>query len=157
MKIQPELNGTTIGGICTLISCLLTFTFVIPILTILPGAQIKGIMMSLVDNEPYSNVGKATLLTLSIIFLISLVFIVYQSRKTVFTDGHIILIMMLEYFIIHNLGLYFYWGTKLSFRSDGQLAFAAINSFPISSLGFLLLGILIDVVKLKPKPALEDE
>ncbi len=147
MKINQQHNGTIIGGIFTLGSLLLTLTFFIPILSVIPGVYIESIISSIIDNEPYSNVGKATILTLVIILILSLIIILFKSRKTKFKNGHIFGIMVFEYFIIHTLGFYIYWATSLNFRSDGQLIFGAVTSFPISSFGFLGLGILIDMVK----------
>jgi hypothetical protein len=51
------------------------------------------------------------------------------------------------YFIVHALGFYIYWGMSLEFRGDGQLIFAAVDSFPISSWAFIPMGLIIDWVK----------
>ncbi|MBF6642883.1 hypothetical protein [Chryseobacterium indologenes] len=58
----------------------------------------------------------------------------------------VVIEMLIFYFIIHPLGFYIYWGLFLDFRSDGQLIFSAITSFPYSSIGFIIFGILIDQV-----------
>lgn len=58
MKINQQYNGTIIGGIFTLSSLLLTLTFIVPIISVIPRAFIESIMYSKVNNEPYSNVGK---------------------------------------------------------------------------------------------------
>ncbi|MBK7129342.1 MAG: hypothetical protein IPM74_07480 [Crocinitomicaceae bacterium] len=150
MKINQQYNGTIIGGIFTVGSLLLTLTFIVPILSVLPGAITESILSSTVDNEPYSNVGKATIATLEILLISSIVVILIKARKTEFKNGHIIGIMAIEYFIIHALGFYIYWATSLDFRSDGQLIFGAVSSFPASSFGFVTPGILIDSVKIKP-------
>jgi len=147
MKINQQYNGTIIGGIFTLSSLFLTLTFVVPILSVIPGAFIESLMSSIVDNEPYSKVGKATIITLAVILLLSLIIILVKSRKIELKNGHIVGIMLFEYFIIHSLGFYIYWATSLNFRSDGQLIFGAVTSFPVSSFGFIGLGILIDVIK----------
>jgi hypothetical protein len=55
--------------------------------------------------------------------------------------------MFLFYFLVHPLGFYIYWGLELDFRSDGQLIFGAIKSFPASSCAFLFIGLIIDWVK----------
>lgn len=149
MKINKRYNATIIGGIYTLGSLLLTLTFVVPILSVIPGAFVESIISSVVDNEPYSNVGKATITTLIIILFVSLIIILIKARKTELTNGHIIGIMTFEYFIIHALGFYIYWGFGLNFRSDGQLIFGAVSSFPISSFGFVVIGTLIDSIKIK--------
>lgn len=67
MKINPQYNGTIIGGIFTVVSLLLTLTFIVPILSVILGSLIESLMSSIVDNEPYSNVGIATIVTLVII------------------------------------------------------------------------------------------
>lgn len=149
MKIDQRYNGIAIGAIFMLASLLFTFTLVVPMLSVIPGAFLESIMASIVDNEPYSNVGKATILVLSSMLIISMIFVLVISRQMVFRNSHIIAIMSFEYFILHPLGFYIYWATFLDFRNDGQLIFGAVSSFPISSLSFVVLGLLIDLIKKK--------
>jgi hypothetical protein len=149
MKINQQYSGTIIGGIFTTISLLLTLTYIIPIISILPGAFIESIISTFIENEPYSNVGKATIVVLIVILITSFLLFLIKSRKKTLSNGDIFSIMIIEYFIIHSLGFYIYWATTLDFRSDGQLIFGAIDSFPNSSFGFLGLGILIDLFKKK--------
>ncbi|MCH2110313.1 MAG: hypothetical protein MK135_13400 [Polyangiaceae bacterium] len=150
MKIDQQNNGTVIGAIFTVGSLLLTLTFIVPVISVLPGALIESIMASMVNNEPYSNVGKATLATLLIILMFSVIGILNKAKKTEFKNRQVVGIMTIEYFIIHSLGFYIFWATSLNFRADGQLIFSAVKSFPASSFGLLILGILIDSVKIKP-------
>jgi len=147
MKISPKYNGTIIGAIFTVASLLLTITFVIPIISIIPAAYIESLVASVVDNEPYSNVGKATLNTFLGLLIIFITVVLIKSRKTRLSNVQIILTMIIAYFIVHSLGFYIYWGVSLNYRSDGQLIFAAVNSFPFSSFGFVFIGFLIDIVK----------
>jgi|SRR5690554_4822585 len=156
MKINQQYNGTIIGGIFTVISLLLTLTFIIPMLSVIPGALVESIMAMIVDNEPYSNVGKATIAVLIVILIISISLILIKSRKTELSNGQIFGVMVFEYFIIHALGFYIYWGTSLDFRSDGQLIFAAVTTFPASSFGFLGLGLLMDIIKKRPLERIEN-
>lgn len=149
MKIDQRYNGIAIGAIFMLASLLFTFTLVVPMLSVIPGAFLESIMASIVDNEPYSNVGKATILVLSSMLIISMIFVLVISRQMVFRNSHIIAIMSFEYFILHPLGFYIYWASFLDFRNDGQLIFGAVSSFPMSSLSFVVLGLLIDLIKKK--------
>jgi amino acid permease len=103
-----------------------------------------------VNNEPYSNVGKATLIALIVIFIVSIVLILIASRKKELSNVQVFGVMVFEYFIMHTLGFYVYWAFSLDFRTDGQLIFGAVTSFPISSFGFIGLGLLLDVVKKRP-------
>lgn len=147
MKINPKYNGTIIGGIFTLGSLILTLTFVVPIISIIPAAFIESLVSKVVNNEPYSNVGKGTLLFITGLFIIYLSIVLIRSRKTNYSNSQIVLIMVIGYFIIHSLGFYIYWAISLNFRGDGQLIFAAVESFPISSFGFIIIGLLVDLFK----------
>lgn len=147
MKISPKYNGTIIGAIFTVASILLTFTFIIPIISIIPAAYIESLVASVVDNEPYSNVGKATINIFLGLLILFITIVLIKSRKNRLSNIQIFWIMIIAYFIVHSLGLYIYLGVSLNYRSDGQLIFAAVESFPISSFGFFGIGLLIDFVK----------
>lgn len=152
MRIAKSNSGLTIGAIFTVGSLFLTVTYVVPIISVLPGVIFETISKKLVSNEPYSNVGKLTILLLTIIFLLTLFLCLIWIRNTVAKEGQIskrriIAVMLLMFFIVHSLGFYIYWGIALHFRSDGQLIFASIVSFPISSFMFIIIGQLVDTVK----------
>lgn len=160
MKNNTKNQATALGLRFTIVSALLTLTFIVPILTVLPSAFLEGFIASIIDSEPYSNVGKTTLFVLSLLFLSSLVLIIFIvrkiTRKSQLSYGTLILIMLVEFPIVHSLGLYIYWGLRLGFKCDGQLMFAVFASFPVSSLSFVLIGWLIDFVKInKPASLLE--
>lgn len=145
-------NGLIVGTIFTVCSFLLTFTFVVPIISVLPGVFFETISKAIVSNDPYSNVGKLTILLLTVLLLLAIILtIVYTRKRTpaneTLSKGRLTLIMFAFYFIVHPLGFYIYWGLNLNFRSDGQLIFAAVDSFPISSFAFVLLGLLIDWIR----------
>ncbi len=140
-----------------MISLLLTLTFIIPMLSVFPGALVESIIALIVDNEPYSNVGKATIAVLIVILMISISLILIKSRKTELSNAQIFGVMVFEYFVIHALGFYVYWGTSLDFKSDGQLIFTAVKSFPANSFGFLGLGLLMDIIKKRPLERIENE
>ena len=152
MRINQKLNGIVIGGIFTLISLILTLTFIVPFLTLLPATFLEYIVSIFVNNKPYSNVGKVTTFILFSMITISFIIIIVKSRKIQFRNKDIVVIMLVEYFLMHSFGFYIYWGSSLNYRSDGQLIFGVLESFPFSSFGFIALGILIDLVKLNSEP-----
>jgi hypothetical protein len=152
MTEEKNYYGLGIGIIFTIGSLLLAFTYFVPIISVLPGAYVESIAKGLIDNDPYSNVGKLTILLLTIVFFGTLLFALIQIRKTILSGRQvsktkITIIMTVLYFIVHSLGFYIYWGLALNFRSDGQLAFAAVDSFPKSSWTFIPIGLIIDGVK----------
>ena len=91
MKINPKYNGTIIGGIFTLGSLILTLTFVVPIISIIPAAFIESLVSKVVNNEPYSNVGKGTLLFITGLFIIYLSIVLIRSRKTNYSNSQIVM------------------------------------------------------------------
>jgi hypothetical protein len=154
MKLSKTNRGLTIGALFTAGSLLLTATFVVPMISVLPGMLFEAIAENCINNDPYSNVGKLTILLLVIAFLMTLILSLLSiknkaSKGEEISNGRIIGILSLMYFLVHSLGFYIYWGVFLDFRSDGQLIFGAIISYPISSFIFVFIGLLIDLVKNK--------
>ena len=64
MKISKTKSGVIIGTIFTVVSLVLTVTFIVPIISVFPGMIFETIAENLIDNDPYSNVGKLTILLL---------------------------------------------------------------------------------------------
>lgn len=152
MNIAKKKAGITIGALSTIVSLLLTATYIVPIIAVLPGALVESIVSNYVNNEPYSNVGVQTILILSLIFLIALIACLVWIGRLAARQGYnekeqIIFVMIIMFFPLHSLGFYIYWGAVLDFRSDGQLIFSAIISVPISSFVFILIGLLIDLLR----------
>ncbi len=145
MKLK-EFNGIKIGAIFSAVSLVLTFTYVIPIASVMPGVFIEEITSNFVNNEPYSNVGKITLTILTVLFVSTLIIsIYYVIKKKSESRKMIISIMVIMYFIVHPLAMYIYWALELDYRDDGQLIFIVIETFPFSSITFILVGIVLDL------------
>lgn len=152
MTDTKNYSGLLVGTIFTIISLLLTITFIVPIISILPGVLFESISKALVSNEPYSKVGKLTILFLAMTLLFALIMLFLDVKRKILSYGsvtrkRIAMWMFIFYFLVHSLGFYIYWGLELDFRSDGQLIFGAVKSFPASSFAFLLIGLLIDLAK----------
>ena len=152
MKISKAKSGLIIGAIFTIASLLLTATFVVPIISVLPGMLFETIAQNCINNDPYSNVGKLTILLLTITFILILILCLLSIRSKTkkgedVSNKRIIAIFLLTYFIVHSLGFYIFWGVSSGFRSDGQLIFGAVISHPISSFAFVFIGLLIDFAK----------
>jgi len=148
--VKNKFKGTKIGAIFTGINFLLTYTYFVPIFTIIPATQLESFLAYFIDEEPYSNAAIATICTLSILFLITISIVLKNLTKSkLLSNKKVITIMFVEYFLIHSLGFYLYWAFVLDFSIGHQKAFASLLSFPISSFGFVLIGIIIDLVKLR--------
>jgi hypothetical protein len=149
---EMDYNGLLIGTIFSFGSLLLSLTFFVPIISVFPGVILESLASALVDNNPYSNVGKTTIVLTTILFLVVLFLALFNIRRITLkgvkvSKTRITLIMVLMYLIIHPLGFYIYWGQVLNYRSDGQLIFSAVESFPKSSWAFIVIGLIIDGVK----------
>ncbi|UII24407.1 hypothetical protein LVD15_13855 [Fulvivirga maritima] len=145
-------KGTKVGLIFTVGSLLLTLTYVIPIISVLPRILAEKLVAMFVDPDPYSNVSKGVIIILSVgLALVITGFLIierYELKRGKAVHKRLIyLLMTIIYFILHPLGFYIYWALVLDYRNDGQLIFGAINSFPVSSIGFVIIGYLIDRIK----------
>jgi drug/metabolite transporter (DMT)-like permease len=157
MKISKTNSGLIIGALFTVGSLLLMATFVVPMISVLPGVLFEKIAQNCINNVPYSNVGKLTILLMIVTFFLCLMLCLLSIKNKTnkgeqISKTRIILILSLMYFLVHSLGFYI-WGVSLDFRSDGQLIFGAIISYPISSFMFVFIGLLIDIVKNKKVPS----
>ncbi len=151
MEIGERYKATIIGSIFSATSFILTFTYIIPILSVsVLGALIESMMSLFINDDPYSNIGKATIAFLVVFLALIITRMLLESRKNKLSNSIIILFMIVTYLIIHPLGFYIYWAISMNFKSDGQLIFGAVSSFPFSSLSFIALGLLIDLVKKAP-------
>lgn len=152
MSEDKNLDGLFVGTCFTAGSLLLTLTYIVPIFSVLPGVLFEKVAAALVPNEPYSNVGKLTIVLLAVTFLLVLGLFLRNIRKQVMnkrpvSKAWISVIMGYCWFLVHPLGFYLYWGIGLGFRGDGQLMFGAFESCMISSFAFIIIGLLIDRVK----------
>jgi uncharacterized BrkB/YihY/UPF0761 family membrane protein len=152
VREEDNFDGLIIGTLFTVASLLLTLTFFIPIISVFPGVIVEALAKEFVHKDPYNNVGKATITLLTILFVIFLLITLFKIRQTVLRDGKIskakiAVPMTVIFFIVHSLGFYIYWGLVLNYRSDGQLIFAAVDSFPKSSWTIIPIGMIIDVTK----------
>lgn len=146
--------ATKMGAFCTLLSILLSCTLFIPIITITFIAFLVEILVSMFGNQ---REGMMALLFLTVIFITALLIAFTGVRNLAkkglrITKKEIFLMMFIFYWIIHPLGFYIYWAVFTNFSNDGQIILGAIFSFPFSSLAFVAIGFLIDMVIKKYTP-----
>jgi len=147
---QRDFDALTIGVLFTVVSFLLTLTFVIPVASVFPGVVIEFLIENLVGNNRIAGI--TTIILLATIFMIVFALVLIRAwratrRSEKISKRRVALIMVGMYFIVHPLGFYIYWALALDFRGDGQLIFLAVDSFPISSCAFIPIGLAIDIVK----------
>lgn len=152
MTLKKKHTGLWIGTIFSLVSLALTFTFIIPIWSVLLGSFVEQAFSALFPYAVFAEIGKLTILLLSIL-LLSVVFLVFKAITLKVKKGIIIrtsfigLVMLATYVVVHPLGFYLYLGLVLDFQLDAQYLFDAVYSFPFSSLFFILFGFVLDRVE----------
>lgn len=149
--MKTSYIGTFVGLIFTIGSLISILTIFIPIVSVIPGAVFESISEAILGRDPYSNVGRATLCIYLCLFFISTLFFYLKYLKVEKLSSRslkwlYIKFFTIEFFIIHGLGFYAYWALKLNYASDGQLIFAVYSSFPYSSISFVALGMLGDLL-----------
>ena len=149
--MKQKYTGTLIGFYFTIINIICIGTFIVPMIAILPtGSIIENLYSAYSYN--YQQVGDSTLLTLLFIFFgTTLIYFLYlyftrESKKQV-SKRSIILFFIFQFFIVHALGFYIDLSSDWSRANDGQLVLEVGRMFPFSSMAFIVLGFLADVIK----------
>ncbi len=159
--MKRKNSATIIGLIVSVASFLATYTFIIPFITIIPlGATLENIFSSIFPNDEYSKIGYSVIITLAVLgVLLTIFFFRFFIRKLkrheLISSGSFILFAGLLQFIIHPLGFYIHAAGDWSRAGDGQFMFGIVDTFPVSSLFFVLFGLGLDVLRnsYKQKPA----
>ena len=146
-------SATFIGLIFTMTSFLCTWTFVIPMLTILPfGYTFEKLFSAIFVDASDSIIGTYSMYSLLMLFLFltaTFYLIFYrQARK----QGRVniktfIIFLTLQIFVAHPLLFYVYTSRDWSRAADGQFVLGIIDTYPYSSFIFLLFGIILDTIR----------
>ena len=146
-------KATLIGMVYTVICLLTILTFIVPMLTILPLALPLELLFSKIFGDGnYSKVGNCVLLSLTIIFLGSIILFYKNFNRQLKLTHRIstqsfILFLSLQIVIIHPLVFYLNTSKDWSRASDGQFIFGITDTFPISSFAFVIFGVIVDSFK----------
>jgi hypothetical protein len=145
LKLSSQYYAIQIGLILSIVSALSTLTIILPMLSILPGALFEEIFSSILGKSS-DHIGLATLIFFCSFFLIEMILVIIKVRKRAPSKFFVNVLMVANFFIVHNLGFYLWWSGQ-NFRGDGQLIFAIYKTYPMSSILFLVIGFLIDLTK----------
>ena len=105
MKNNKHL-GFVIGGIFSLISILLTFTFAVPMLSVLPGFFLQDLISDLFPNLTYEESGKVTTAVLLIVFCLAIFFAfrrvnTWKDKTAKNRKIELVIIMLIVYLLVH--------------------------------------------------------
>ena len=142
-------RATKIGAIFTGVCIALAYTYLVPIFVVLPGVMFYEELAKAL--APSHHLGKVTIALLSLTVLVCIVPMLYSAWRVArnacaMRKAEIVAYMALLCFIVHPLGFYVYWWLKYGFHMDGQIIFASADSFPYSSLFFVVFGFVLDTV-----------
>ena len=151
--MPEEYKGTLLGLIYTVSCLVLYYTFIIPLLLMLPlSLTLETFFSNIYKEEGYSKIGNSVMFALLAIFLTVFVFFftyfIYQIRTTnAVKTSRFLLFLTLQLFIIHPLVFYFDLSKDWSRAEDGQFFFSINSTFQLSSIPFVFLGIVLDFLK----------
>lgn len=143
----------SLPGLLTLISLEMMMIFMfIPILSFLPIA----LPLELLGNvffDDYASTALFVLVGLTILFCLSTNFYFRslnndRKEKKLFNSRKLWIYLGLQFIIIHPLIFYIWASNNSDSSGDGQFIFGAFETFPISSGIFILIGIIIDLIKI---------
>ena len=148
-----KYKATFIGLCFTISGMLLYYTFIIPLLIMMPLAlPLEMVLQAVNPGSGYYFVGHGVIITLTVLFvIISAIFFRKFLQQIKFLEGYktlpIIAYMILLQFIVHPLVFYIHLSKDWSSASDGQFFMSLNETFQLSSLTFLFIGILLDYLK----------
>jgi hypothetical protein len=147
-NFNEKYSGTIIGGIFTLVVFVTTFTIVIPIITLILPALLESILSLFIENKEYKPIGIGVLIILLFIFIFATIIMLRailtrgkSTKKTLW------IYFAIQFFIIPVIVFYFKTSSDWNQASDGQFFFGIYEVFPISSLAFITIGVLVDVLR----------
>lgn len=149
-----KYKATFIGLFFTVTCLLLYYTFIIPLLTILPlSLPLEIIFNGIYPGQSYAKTGRGVIISLTVVLIVlSFIFFTKFYRQIKETQSYkslqIIFYFILLQFVIHPLVFYIDLSNDWSRASDGQFFLGAADTFQLSSLTFLIIGIAIDGLKM---------
>lgn len=153
MVQNNKYEAAKIGMVIAIFSIILSSTYIVPILTNLPiGLPLELIFSEIFKNSSYRVIAIGVLLSLITIFIVVGFYYLKQIQEDKkaenrFNKKKLILFFISQIFIIHPLVFYF-WATLNAHRaSDGQFVFGIVDTFPMSSFIFPVIGWWIDKIK----------
>lgn len=145
-----QYKGTVIGLLFTIGSFFATWSIVVPIVSVFPAS---ALFFFIFRNKSADFLLSNSIVALSIIFILTVLFYFWRIYTDVkkhyfITTRSISIFLLIQFFIVHPIGYFYYLSNDLNSASDAQAIFGVVESFPISSLAFVLLGVLIDLMRL---------
>lgn len=147
-NFNNKFSGTIIGGIFTLVVFVATFTLVIPIITLILPALLESILSLFMQDKDYKPIGIGVL----IILLLGFIFATFIMLRAILIKGKstkstLWIYFSIQFFIIPVIVFYVRTSSDWNQASDGQFFFGILEVFPISSLAFITIGVLVDVLR----------
>jgi hypothetical protein len=111
---------------------------------------IELIFSKIFGREDFSKIGNSVIISLIILFLTTTYFFYKSFTRNIIENRKISTVLFtifltLQLLIIHPL--FFYLDTSRDWHraSDGQFVFGIVETFPISSMAFIIFGVLTDL------------
>jgi hypothetical protein len=146
-KTYQNYPASCLGLLFTVGGVLLTFSFVVPFISLIPSYLLISAPYSFFAGDvPYYKAGNFMIGALTVLFFLSSRYYFLMVRKrSDFSAKLFILYMVLQVVILQPLGYeLYYFLTHWENVNDGQAFFNIFYTFPVVSAIFLPLGVFFD-------------
>ena len=148
-------QASLVGLIITLFCVLTTLTFIVPFLTIMPlSLLLEMVWKALFPDSSYAVIGSGVLISFFLLFVLTS-WLYFRAMLKRLKNGHefnpfrFAWFLVMQLFIIHPLLFYLNTSQDWSSAGDGQFILGILYTFPVSSMAFVLLGIVTDILRRK--------
>lgn len=150
--ILDNLTVSIIGLLFTFVCLISTFTFIIPILTLVFPGILEMIFSLIFGDSSFQKIGISVIITLLCVFLLSTYFFLQRiNKRPEKLKIETIYYFVCQIFLLPPICFYFSASRNWESAGDGQFFFGIFEVFPKSCLSFLVLGIIIDLYRMMIK------
>jgi hypothetical protein len=129
------------------------------LLTHLPASKLRNGLYNLLGSDQKFHIAHRWLIAILLMSLFFIIYLFYKLGRGGFKKSTCNGLMILLIFVIHPLIFYIYQDVFKDFHlgDDPRVSSYLLNTFPFSSLTFLITGILIDRFALLRAPSLKSK
>ncbi|MBS1635175.1 MAG: hypothetical protein JST26_04575 [Bacteroidetes bacterium] len=149
-SIIKSYRASFIGLIFSASCFLLYYTFIVPLLIMLPlSLTLESILSGIFPYQDYSKTGQGVIICLAILFaILSAIYFIRIYLQLANTRSYktttVALYMTVMLFVVHPLVFYIDLSEDWSRAGDGQFMLSLGDTFQLSSPAFLIIGMLTD-------------
>ena len=147
--MKKKYIASIIGLLFSLGGFISTFTFVLPILTLIPSLILEYLFSLFFGENTYKYIGISVIVTLIFTIFISSYFLLKTiTRQPEKINKELIFYFLVLYFVIPPTFFFVNTSGNWDKASDGQFFLGIFETFPESCVSFFFIGIFIDLYRI---------